>query len=238
MSRLARIALVPALFAAATANAQSAGYASGQAYPASNYAQYDTARIVSVTPVYGGYASTQPRNCRSDDAYARGYGSDGYYGNNGYRRDDGYYGNDGNYRRDDGYYGDHNGYGYPDNGYSRDTGNGTGRVVAGVVGSVVGAVLGSQMGGGSGRYIGTAIGSAVGGAAGAGVYDNVQRQRAQQRRGHVAVCDMEPTNGYAGDRSTQMYDVTYVYAGRTYTSRMPYRPQGDALRVRVDVQPQ
>jgi len=226
MQRLSRLVLVPALLAAASmAQAQSAGYAqdpgyTGQAgYPVAA-PQYDTARVVRVTPVYGGYAQAPGQRCYQ---HAGGYANDGYNGNN-----NGYYGNDGY----------NNGYPngtYP-NGYPQG-GTTAGRTVAGVVGSVLGAVVGSQVGNGTGRYIGSAVGAAVGGVAGQSVYEHSQAQR--RPLPPVTVCDPVPQNSGYGNASqaTGQYDVTYEYAGRTYTSRMPYRP-GNTLRVRVDVQPQ
>ena len=224
MQGLSRLVLVPALLAASVAQAQSAGFAPDQGYttvPAgyqSAAPQYDTARVVRVTPVNGGYAQAPQQRCYQHQG---GYVNDGYYGNN----NSGYYGN--------------NGYnnGYPNgtypNGYP--SGGTAGRTVAGVVGSVLGAVVGSQVGGGTGRYIGSAVGAAVGGAAGQSVYDRSQAQR--RPLPPVTVCDPVP-NGYAGTaQAADQYDVTYEYAGRTYTARMPYRP-GNTLRVRVDVQPQ
>src|SRR5690606_1370096 len=129
--------------------------------------------------------------------------ADDYYGADGYGRD-GYYG------RDD-YYG------------RRDSGNG--RAMASVVGSVIGALVGSQVGGGSGRIATSAIGSAVGAIAGQQVYENARRQR---NVGRVTVCD-PVRDGYGG---YDQYDVTYEYAGRTYTTRTSYDP-GDRIRVRV-----
>ena len=113
------------------------------------------------------------------------------------------------------------------------------QILGTVIGGIVGAAVGSQMGGGSGRYATSAIGSMVGGMAGQQVYENSVRQRQQQRpqTATVQVCDPVP----AGDRyygtsgsGVTAYDVTYEYAGRSYTTRMNHHP-GDRVRVRVDV---
>ena len=44
-------------------------------------------------------------------------------------------------------------------------------------------------------------------------------------------------NGYTDGGSATAYDVTYEYAGRTYTTRTNHHP-GDRMRVRVDVRPE
>lgn len=115
-------------------------------------------------------------------------------------------------------------------------GSQAGATVATVIGGVLGAVVGSQVGGGSGRYASSAIGSMVGGIAGRHIYDQQQRERS----GTVRVCDPLPGSGHGShgdDRPVQAYDVTYEYAGRTYTTRTDHHP-GDRIRVRVDVRPE
>ena len=190
---------------------------------------YDYARVVRVDPVigsgYGSYPASSGQRCHSSPA------NGGYVGNDPYRRDD--YGRDGYYGRDD--------YGrdpYGDRRYGSDTG----RTVATVVGGIAGAVLGSKVGGGSGTYVASALGTMVGGMAGRQIYDNVQRNR-NQNRGTVTYCDPEPVrDGYYGnqrvnDSRVNGYDVTYEYAGRQFTTRTDYHP-GDRIRVRVDVRPE
>lgn len=214
-------------------------------YGQSSGAQYDYARVVRVDPVLGGYGNdgyngnsnygrgtytSNGQRCYENPTYVSGdrygngaYGSDAYrndgYRNDGYRQDDGYYDQYGNYRR------------------TTSGGSQTGSTMATVIGGVVGAVLGSQVGGGSARYATSAIGSMVGGVAGRQIYEQSRRQR--DRTGTVRVCDPVPVNGgYASnDRSVSAYDVTYEYAGRTYTTRTNYHP-GDRIRVRVDVRPE
>lgn len=207
MNRLLAVPLALALVAAC-------GTANAQSYPSYGAtSSSDYARVVRVDPVF--------------DSYANGNGN----GQRCYERtttvgDDGYYGRDDDYRRDD--------YGDP-YGTSRPGGTQTGRTVATVVGGIVGAAVGSQIGGGSARYATSAIGSMVGGMAGRQVYDANHRQRV----GTVRVCD--PVYGdddyYRDERSVNAYDVTYEYAGRTYTTRTDHHP-GDRIRVRVDVRPE
>lgn len=235
-ARLSATILGLSLMAAVgTVSAQSAQYNSS-AYPvdrghAGTQSGYDYARVIRVDPVYGGYRS-QPvsgQRCYTSRETVAGngyYGDDGYYGdayNDGYDR----------YRRD-GYYG--NGGYYGNDGYRGGTQGG--RTMATVIGGIVGAAVGSQMGGGSARYATSAIGSMVGGIAGQQVYENTVRQRQQRQRvATVQVCDPVPTDGgYYGTSGSGVtaYDVTYEYAGRTYTTRMNHHP-GDRVRVRVDV---
>jgi len=224
------LALGLAGMASGTASAQFRdvppdGYVTDRPEPYRNAGgvQYGQARVIRVDPVivsgYGndGYGPRGQRcHSRREDGYA-GYG--GY-------RDDGY--RDGGYRNDryrDDRYGDVRG------------GSDTGRNVATVVGGVVGAVLGSKVGGGSARYATAAVGSMVGGMAGREIYESSQRNR-YPRDGVVTVCDPVPAgDGYypVDDSRVGAYDVTWEYAGRTYTSRTDHHP-GDTIRVRVDVQ--
>lgn len=216
----------------------ASGAASAQAYGSPYYGTpavggattdggyYDYARVVRVVPVGGtayGYPASTPRCATRQEPYAGGYA----------RNQGGYYGPDGRYYGGGDYYGD----------TQRNRGTEGGRTMAGVLGTVIGAVVGSQVGGGSARYATAAIGSAVGGVAGRQVYDNAHRD---YRSASVTVCDpvdagrpypgTYPAGTYpAGGRN--LYDVTYEYAGRTYTTRTTYDP-GSRIRVRVDVRPE
>ena len=170
---------------------------------------YDYARVLRVVPVIGapgGYPS-QVGGYVDPSCTSRDYAG-GYYGG-GYRND--------------GYQG----------GPARGGSEG-GRAMASVLGSVLGAVIGSQVGGGSARYATAAIGSTVGAVAGRQVYENAQRERDAR----VTVCGPYPdrvqdNRPYAGPASN-LYDVTYEYGGRTYTTRTNYHP-GERIRVRVEV---
>lgn len=223
------------------------GQPSPDRYGQSRGSQYDYARVIRVDPILGSGYGSQPVNgqrCYENQTYVSGndpYGN-GYYGNDSYRNDG--YRNDS--YRNNGYAQD--GY-YDQYGSNRSTGgNQAGSTMATVIGGVVGAVIGSQVGGGSARYATSAIGSMVGGVAGRQIYEQSRRQR--DRTGTVRVCDpvrvdgRYPPNGYASsngyasnDRAVSAYDVTYEYAGRSYTTRTSYHP-GDRIRVRVDVRPE
>ncbi|MDR0183150.1 glycine zipper 2TM domain-containing protein [Lysobacter arvi] len=199
--------------------AAACGPVHAQSYPQS-YPQYgstsssDYARVVRVDPVFDRYETSSPQQ--------RCYERPTYVGGDGYRND--------------GYYSGGDSYG----GSSYPSGTQTGRTVSTIVGTIVGAAVGSQIGGGSARYATSAIGSVVGGMAGRQIYDQSQNQR--DRVGTVRVCDpvYEGDGYYAtrnGGRNASAYDVTYEYAGRTYTTRTSYDP-GDRIRVRVNVTPE
>lgn len=264
MKRLTASILAVGLAAAAgSASAQSAYGYSGYGQPSvSRYGQYagayyDYARVLRVDPVivagYGeaayrgrGYATSNAQRCyREQGRYPDNrYGNDGDrysgYRNAGYGR-----AYDADAYRDAGYSND----GYGNGGYGNygSRPSNAGANVATVIGGLIGAAVGSQVGGGSARYATAAIGSMVGGMAGRQVYDNTRRP---MRTASVVVCDPIPVNqaygsGYADrdaggygaeDSRVSGYDVTYEYAGRTYTTRTGYNP-GNRIRVRVDVSP-
>lgn len=221
MKHLTATALALALTATAgTASAQQYG-----TYPANGYSApggiSDYARVVRVVPVYdshGAYAaSTGGQRCTESRTYS-GYGNDRYYDPN-----------------------DRNGDGYPDDRYYGDSYGGSrpatqgGSTAATVIGGIVGAVVGSQVGGGSARYATSAIGTMVGSQVGKQIYDNAHREPA--RMGRVVTCDPMYDRDYQSGRNVSMYDVTYEYAGRNYTTRTTYDP-GSRIRVRVDVRPE
>jgi len=195
-----------------------AAAASVPAHAQSSYPRYgstsssDYARVVRVDPVFDRYETSAPQQ--------RCYERPTYVGGDGNQNDE---------YPQDGYYGGGNSY---------PSGTQTGRTVSTIVGTIVGAAVGSQIGGGSARYATSAIGSVVGGMAGRQIYDQSQRERV----GSVRVCDpVYEGDGYYssrnGSREASAYDVTYEYAGRTYTTRTNYDP-GDRIRVRVDVTPE
>lgn len=253
MNRLTASVLALALaVGAGTASAQvyvDPGYSGRhvQPYPDryghNDQSRYDYARVLRVDPVLDGYRKRYGRHDRDRhdrDRYDRNrYDHRNRYtrvgdGRRCYQRSD-YYAN--GYYPERGYYGRDDDYGrYGGRGY----GNENGRTIATVIGGVLGAVVGSQVGGGSARYATSAIGTMVGGIAGREVYDYNHRRT---DRGTVTVCDpvfsdRYGDNYYATNRhpAVTAYDVTYEYAGRTYTTRTDYHP-GDRIRVRVDVVP-
>ena len=188
------------------AGAADDGYQAGDDYGPDD-GHYEYARVLRVVPVSGNggaYPVYGQRNCTTRET------AGGYYPDDRAYRGYGEYGN--------------GPYGPP------RSGSEGGRTMASVLGSVLGAVIGSQIGGGSARYATTAIGSTVGAVAGRQVYDNAQRER----NARVTVCDPVPADRPYGVAGGNAYDVTYEYAGRTYTSRTDYDP-GERIRVRVEV---
>jgi uncharacterized protein YcfJ len=85
----------------------------------------------------------------------------------------------------------------------------------GLLGAVAGGVLGSTIGSGSGTAAAILIGT-VGGAI---VGNNIEANSARQAYAQPA-CTTETSY----ENRTIGYDVTYEYAGRQYTARMPQDP--------------
>jgi uncharacterized protein YcfJ len=100
-----------------------------------------------------------------------------------------------------------------------------------LIGGVAGGLLGAQVGEGSGRVAASAAGAAVGAIVGDRL-GNRDRGREEYYEREVRRCRM------VDDWQTRVtgYRVTYEYAGRSYTSVLPYDP-GRRLAVRVDVEP-
>ena len=108
--------------------------------------------------------------------------------------------------------------------------------------SATGPVLGAVIGGGIGsvvtrqrdhRHVGTVIGALLGAAIG----NDVSRRNAYRGTSYDdvrQVCRVE--QDYRQERRLTGYDVTYRYAGETYTTQLDRDP-GRTLRVRVDVAP-
>ena len=104
-------------------------------------------------------------------------------------------------------------------------------LVGPVIGGVAGGLLGAQVGKGSGRVVAAAAGAAVGAIVGDRL-DNRDRDR-------EVVYDREVQRCRVVDQwETHItgYQVAYEYAGRSYTTVLPYDP-GRRLAVRVSVEP-
>lgn len=102
-----------------------------------------------------------------------------------------------------------------------------------LLGGLIGGVVGNQIGGGRGRDAARVAGALIGGAIG----NNVSHQRQRDYYGNertVERCETRYRDSW--DERIDGYRVTYEYAGREYTTRMPYDP-GDRVRIRVDVTP-
>ena len=106
-------------------------------------------------------------------------------------------------------------------------------LVGPLIGGVAGGLLGAQVGKGSGRVAASAAGAAVGAIVGDRL-GNRDRNRGGDEfyEREVRRCRMVD---HWESRITG-YRVAYEYAGRTYTSVLPYDP-GRRLAVRVNVEP-
>jgi uncharacterized protein YcfJ len=103
-----------------------------------------------------------------------------------------------------------------------------------LLGSAIGVAVGNQIGHGRGKDAARIAGALVGGAIGRNVSVDRQRQQYGSRGRAVERCDVRYRDRY--EERIDGYEVTYVYAGREYVTRMPYDP-GERIRVRVDVTP-
>jgi uncharacterized protein YcfJ len=109
-----------------------------------------------------------------------------------------------------------------------------------ILGGLIGAAIGNQIGSGDGRRAATVAGALIGSAVG---HDAAARRDSRYARSEYAEpraydverCDVRYSSEY--ERRVDGYRVTYVYHGRTHTTRLPYDP-GDRIRVRVDVHPE
>lgn len=102
-----------------------------------------------------------------------------------------------------------------------------------LLGGLIGGVVGNQIGHGRGRDAARVAGAIIGGAIG----NNASRQRQGDYYGRerlVERCDVHYRDSW--NERIDGYRVTYEYAGREYTTRMPYDP-GERVRIRVDVTP-
>jgi len=108
------------------------------------------------------------------------------------------------------------------------SGNG---LVGPIIGGVTGGLLGSTIGKGSGRVAAAAVGAAVGAIVGDRVAD---RGRGYEEIGERAVRRCELVDNW--ETRIAGYRVVYEYAGRTYTTVLPYDP-GRKLAVNVHVDP-
>jgi uncharacterized protein YcfJ len=95
--------------------------------------------------------------------------------------------------------------------------------LGGLMGAIAGAALGSQVGSGNGRIAATVIGTAGGAILG--------NQIEGGGTGHVQqVQNCTPQTSY--ENRTVGYNVTYEYAGRQYTTQLPYDP-GATIQLQV-----
>lgn len=97
-----------------------------------------------------------------------------------------------------------------------------------VIGAVAGGLLGAQVGKGNGRTAAAAVGAATGAMAGNHLENNSTGNRSAS--GNCYMADDYGTR-------TAGYNVTYEYQGRTFTESFPNPPNGDTVKVRVNLMP-
>lgn len=109
-----------------------------------------------------------------------------------------------------------------------------------VIGGVLGGVAASRIGEGSGKTVATAVGTLIGASVGSNVVRNDQNRRNRGYDEYRERVAYEPRCRTVSDARYEEridgYDVTYLYGGRTYNTRMPYDP-GNRIAVSVDVAP-
>ncbi len=111
---------------------------------------------------------------------------------------------------------------------------------ASATGPLLGAVIGGAIGNAVGhkkrnKQVGTVVGALLGGSIGADIARNNRRDNHRYSSyGTEQVCDV--SYEVHEEERLSHYDVRYVYAGETYSTRMNRDP-GQYLRVRVSVSP-
>lgn len=107
----------------------------------------------------------------------------------------------------------------------------------GVIGAIVGGALGNAVGNKkSNKRVGTVVGGILGYAIAKDIGRHKREHGANQR---VTYRQQEVCDVYYDEREEQQllgYDVSYVYAGQTYKTRLDQDP-GKTLSVRVAVDP-
>ena len=105
-----------------------------------------------------------------------------------------------------------------------------------ILGAIIGGALGNAVGNGKkNKQVGAVVGAVLGGSIGA----DVSRKHRRAHNDSVTYRTEQVCRTDREERSEERlagYDVTYVYAGNTYTTRMQRDP-GDSIRVRVRVSP-
>lgn len=104
-----------------------------------------------------------------------------------------------------------------------------------IAGGVIGGVIGHQFGSGSGNDAATAVGALVGSAIASNRGQRDDDEYAYQERVQL-VERCETRRETREEERPDGYRVTYMYAGREYTTRTATDP-GDKLRIRITVTP-
>jgi uncharacterized protein YcfJ len=107
--------------------------------------------------------------------------------------------------------------------------------------AIIGALVGGALGNAVGRKKSNKrVGAVVGSVLGYSIAKDIGRHKRQHsRRDQVTYRQEEVCDSYYDEREEQQllgYDVSYIYAGQTYNTRLDRDP-GASLRVRVAVNP-
>lgn len=105
----------------------------------------------------------------------------------------------------------------------------TGPILGAVIGGAIGNAVGHKK---RNKQVGTVVGAILGGAVGHDISSRNSGSGSSYRTEQV--CDVE--HEYREEERISGYNVTYRYAGETYTTRMSRDP-GRTIRVRVQVSP-
>jgi len=105
-------------------------------------------------------------------------------------------------------------------------------------GPILGAIIGGAIGHAIGRdhhdEVGTVLGAVLGGSIGADIANKRRYQNGEVRYRTEEVC--RTSYEVREEERLVAYNVSYVFGGSTYTTRM-HRDPGDSIRVRVRVSP-
>ncbi len=105
---------------------------------------------------------------------------------------------------------------------------------AAIMGGILGGLIGNQFGSGSGRDAATAAGFVIGSSIAAENAKDGVRRSGRTIRKQVRQCDT--TYQSHEEERIDGYNVTYVFRGNEYRTRMRRDP-GDRIKVRVLVEP-
>jgi uncharacterized protein YcfJ len=105
-----------------------------------------------------------------------------------------------------------------------------------ILGAIIGGAIGNAVGhSNTNKKVGTVVGAVLGGSIGADIaYHNRRYDHGEVRYRMEEVC--HTTYEIREEERLAAYNVSYVYGGSTYSTRMQRHP-GDSIRVRVRVSP-
>jgi len=102
-----------------------------------------------------------------------------------------------------------------------------------LIGGLVGGIIGNRIAGDGHRAEGGIIGAVTGAAVGYAIGKEDDRRHAHRPGYHR---DHHCRDDHHRHGRIEGYRVTYVYHGKTFTTRLPYHP-GKRMRIQVEIQP-